>query len=105
MTKKVFHIKEKLHSFLFNKLTYICVYPGDSGKSHKPAYVVLVGTHADKANIRKTSNGDYSSKPAEELKQKVSDKFGNIFSLEETLLMIDCHAAGSPDIKTLKSVV
>ena len=67
--------------------------------------MVLVGTHADKANIRKTSSGDYSSKPAEELKQKVSDKFGNIFNLEETLLMIDCHAAGSPDIKTLKTVI
>ena len=87
------------------KIHYFFVDVGDSGKSHKPAYVVLVGTHADKANIRKTSNGDYSSKQTEELKQKVLDKFGNIFNLEETLLMIDCHAAGSPDIKTFKSVV
>jgi len=78
---------------------------GDSGKSHKPAFVVLVGTKADKADVRKTSTGEFSSKQAEELKQKVSEKFGHIFNFEETPLMIDCHAAGSPGIKTLKSVV
>ena len=77
--------------------------PGDSGKSHKPAYVLLVGTHADKA--RKTSSAEISSKPGEDLKQKISDKFGNIFNLEETLFQLDCHAAGSQDIKTLKTVI
>ena len=49
--------------------------PGDSGKSHKPAYVVLVGTHADKANIRKTSAGDFTSKQAEDLKLKIKGRY------------------------------
>ena len=66
---------------------------------------MLVGTHADKAKLRKTSAGDYTSKQAEELKQKVSEKFGNIFNLEDNLLMLDCHVAGSPDIKTFKTVL
>ena len=64
-----------------------------------------MGTKADKADVRKTSTGEFFSKQAEELKQKVSEKFGHIFNFEETPLMIDCHAAGSPGIKTLKSVV
>ena len=78
---------------------------GDSGKSHKPAYVVLVGTHADKASNRKTSSADISHKPAEELKQKISAKFGNIFNLEDTVFHLDCHAAGSQDMKNLKTVI
>jgi hypothetical protein len=44
---------------------------GDQGKSHKPAYVMLVGTHADMAPARKNSNGEFSSPTQGILREKV----------------------------------
>ena len=44
---------------------------GDEGKSHKPAYVMLVGTHADISHARKNSSGEYSSPTQGLLKEKV----------------------------------
>ena len=45
--------------------------PGDQGKSHKPAYVLLVGTHADLAPARKNSSGEFSSPTQGILREKV----------------------------------
>ena len=69
---------------------------GDNGKSHKPAYVVLVGTHADRLR---------TSPPAEDLRQKLLTKFGKIFNIEKTTLSLDAHAAGSQEMKTLKNLL
>ena len=44
---------------------------GDEGKSHKPAYVMLVGTHADESHARKNSAGEFSSPTQGVLKEKV----------------------------------
>ena len=69
---------------------------GDNGKSHKPAYVMLVGTHADRLR---------NAAPAEDLRQKLLTKFGNIFNIEKTTLCLDTHAAGSQEMKTLKNLL
>ena len=69
---------------------------GDQGRSHKPAYVVLVGTHADRLR---------ALTPSEEIRQKVLEKFGNIFNIEKTTLCLDSHAAGSQEMKTLKNIL
>jgi hypothetical protein len=69
---------------------------GDCGKSHKPAYVLLVATHADLARPgRKTSSGG----DTEELRRKVEERFGAVFSIEERVAVVDSHAASSPGIK------
>ena len=71
---------------------------GDSGRSHKPAYVMLVGTHLDLA--RKLGNVN-----TEELRSQVMDKFGHVFSLEENIITVDTLSAGSNDIKTFKNLL
>ena len=50
---------------------YGYVYLGDEGKSHKPAFVLLVGTHADLSHARKNSSGEFSSPTQGVLKEKV----------------------------------
>ena len=70
---------------------------GDNGKSHKPAYVVLVGTHADRLRSQ--------AGQADELRKKLNQKFGNIFNIEKTTLSLDTHAAGSQEMKTLKNLL
>jgi len=67
---------------------------GDCGRSHKPAFVVLVATHGDLAK-NKTSN--------EELRRKVESRFGNVFTLEDLSLVVDSHAASSQGLKALKA--
>ena len=74
---------------------------GDSGRSHKPAHVMLVATHAD--TTRSVNRGAHHS--LEELQTAVQTKFGHVFTLEEKILMIDSHAAGSQEIKTLKNML
>ena len=71
---------------------------GDSGRSHKPAHVMLVATHADTLRTRGAGT-------LEELNTTVQTRFGHVFTLEEKILMIDSHAAGSQEIKTLKNVL
>ena len=41
----------------------------------------------------------------DELNTTVQAKFGHIFTLEDKILMIDSHAAGSNEIKTLKNLL
>jgi death-associated protein kinase len=67
---------------------------GDCGRSHKPAFVVLVATHGDLAKS-KTSN--------EELRRKVEARFGNVFTVEDLSLVVDSHAASSQGLKALKA--
>jgi hypothetical protein len=61
--------EENFIFFLISVLIFVCL--GDQGKSHKPAYVVLVGTHADVAPARKNSNGEFTSPTQGILKEKV----------------------------------
>ena len=77
-------------------LSHLVLVTGDNGKSHKPAYVLLVGTHSDRTR---------SAAPAEDLRQKLLTKFGNIFNIEKTTLCMDAHAAGSQEMKTLKNLL
>ena len=77
-------------------LSHHVLVTGDNGKSHKPAYVLLVGTHSDRTR---------SAAPAEDLRQKLLTKFGNIFNIEKTTLCMDAHAAGSQEMKTLKNLL
>ena len=58
--------------------------------------MVLVGTHADRLR---------TLTPSEEIRQKVLEKFGNIFNIEKTALCLDSHAAGSQEMKTLKNIL
>ena len=69
---------------------------GDQGRSHKPAYVVLVGTHSDRLR---------AASPSEDIRHQVMEKFGNIFNIEKTTLYLDSHAAGSQEMKTLKNIL
>ena len=57
---------------------------------------MLVGTHADRLR---------NAAPAEDLRQKLLTKFGNIFNIEKTTLSLDTHAAGSQEMKTLKNLL
>ncbi len=61
--------EENFIFFFISVLIFVCA--GDQGKSHKPAYVVLVGTHADVAPARKNSNGEFTSPTQGILKEKV----------------------------------
>ena len=75
---------------------------GDSGRSHKPAYVMLVATHADTCRSRGAGQTD---KNLEEVRHVVEQKFGHVFTLENKILMIDANVAGSQEIKTLKNLL
>ena len=66
---------------------------GDCGRSHKPAHVMLVATHGDLARSRRP---DVEEK---ELRRKVEEKFGWVFNIEESVAVVDAHAASSPGIK------
>ena len=80
--------------------------PGDQGKSHKPAYVILVGSHADTApNSRKTSSGEFVNHTADTLRQKVGARFDTVFSIHPAVVLVDANAASSPAIKTLKTLM
>jgi hypothetical protein len=60
--------------------------------------VLLVATHADLARPgRKASNGGGAD--TEELRRKVEERFGAVFSIEESVAVVDTHAASSPGIK------
>jgi len=78
---------------------------GDQGKSHKPAYVILVGTHADSSNCRKISTGEFVSSQSAMLREKVGAKFEVVFSIHNQVLLVDGHAASSPALKALKTLV
>ena len=56
---------------------------------------MLVATHSDTVAPRKISQGD----GAEELRRKVDERFGAVFSIEETVAVVDAHAANSPGMK------
>ena len=73
---------------------------GDGGRSHKPAYVMLVATHMDTV---KRSGGQMVN--MEDLRRKVVDRFGHVFSLEENIITLDTHAAGSQEIKIFKNLL
>ena len=80
------------------------IYPlGDEGKSHKPAYVMLVGTHADLSHARKNSGGEFSSPTQGLLKEKVSRvKFlyiAEIYILKNTLVFGLGWPLGENEIK------
>jgi len=78
---------------------------GDEGKSHKPAYVMLIGTHADQSHARKNSAGEFSSPTQGVLKEKIMERFGRIFNLEESFLLLDANLPSSPGIKALKATI
>ena len=75
---------------------------GDSGRSHKPAYVMLLGSHMDTA---KRSSGATLAANMEKLRAEVMERFGHVFTVEETILMMDSVAAGSQEIKTFKHLL
>ena len=54
-----------------------------------------MATHSDAVAPRKTGQGD----GAEELRRKVDERFGAVFSIEETVAVVDAHAANSPGMK------
>ena len=72
---------------------------GDGGRSHKPASVMLVATHLDM--VKRSATGSH----VEELRRQVGNKFGHVFSLDENIVTLDSHAAGSQEIKTFKTML
>ena len=76
---------------------------GDSGRSHKPAYVVLVGSHMDTA--KRSQGGPALAANTERLRAEVIRNFGHVFTVEENILMMDGAAAGSQEIKTFKNLL
>ena len=76
---------------------------GDSGRSHKPAYVVLVGSHMDTA--KRSSGGPALTANTERLRAEVMRSFGHVFTVEENILMMDGVAAGSQEFKTFKNLL
>ena len=75
---------------------------GDGGRSHKPAYVMLVATHMD--TVKRSGPGGQMVN-MEDLRRQVVDRFGHVFSLEENIITLDTHAAGSQEIKTFKNLL
>ena len=76
---------------------------GDSGRSHKPAYVMLVGSHLDTA--KRISGAPALAANTEKLRLEVMERFGHVFTIEENILMMDSVAAGSQEIKTFKNLL
>ena len=59
---------------------------------------MLVGTHLDTAK-------KLGCTKTEELMDKVVARFSHVFTLEENIVMINSHAAGSQEIKTFKNLL
>jgi len=72
---------------------------GDTGRSHKPAYVVLVGTHLDVAGSKA------GLEQAAALTALVYPRFGHVFEMEPAVLCLDSHAANSQEVKKFKSLL
>ena len=64
--------------------------------------MILVGTHADKANCPKNARGEYVSPVASSIFAKVQQKFQYDFDIVERVFVMDAQVAMSTDIKALK---
>ena len=87
---------------------------GHKGKSSKPIRVLLVGTHADKANSNQTGSGSGFKKNAVgELTSSSIDKivgdiltdFGNVCDIHAHAFILDANSSNSPGFKAFKQTI
>ena len=64
--------------------------------------MILVGSHADKANCPKNARGEYVSPVASSIFAKVQQRFQYDLDLVERVFVMDAQVAMSSDIKALK---
>ncbi|XP_075209802.1 death-associated protein kinase 1-like [Lycorma delicatula] len=76
---------------------------GPCGKTANTAYVMLVGTHADKTRLGRNSHGEYCSLQAQVLVKQLREKFSATFEIYPTVVLLDAQAAHSTGIKQLKT--
>ena len=80
----------------------VILFSGHCGRLQSRAKVILVGTHADKANCPKNARGEYVSPVASSIFAKVQQKFQHDLDIVERVFVMDAQVAMSTDIKALK---
>ena len=80
-------------------------FPGPSGRSQKPARILLVGTHPDSISCRKNVVGEFTSPEVDSLMGKVLNEFGNVFNVHAHIFLIDANVSSSPSMKSFKTAL
>jgi len=78
---------------------------GPCGKSHKPARILLVGTHPDTANCRKNVVGEYKCQDTDIILGKILNEFGNVFNIHAHAFLIDANVSNSASMKAFKTAL
>nr|XP_061811567.1 death-associated protein kinase 1-like isoform X1 [Nerophis lumbriciformis] len=73
------------------------------GRVQQPLAVVLVGTHADLADVPRSFSGEFSYNKERALLKEVRSRFGNDLQISDKLFVMDAGAPNSKDIKLLRN--
>ncbi|XP_061135012.1 death-associated protein kinase 1 isoform X2 [Syngnathus typhle] len=73
------------------------------GRVQQPLVVVLVGTHADLADVPRSFSGEFSYNKERALLKEVRSRFGNDLQISDKLFVMDAGASNSKDVKLLKN--
>ncbi|XP_077457150.1 death-associated protein kinase 1 [Stigmatopora argus] len=73
------------------------------GRVQQPLAVVLVGTHADLADVPRSFSGEFSYNKERALLKEVRSRFGNDLQISDKLFVMDAGAPNSKDMKLLRN--
>ncbi len=76
---------------------------GPAGRPPWPTKIVLVATHADKANCAKNTKAEFFSPDASMLLNTVREKYQNDFDISDQIFVVDAHLAMSGEFKSLRT--
>ena len=78
-------------------------YSGPIGRLPWPARVLLVATHADKADCVRNTHGELENPDAYVLLATIKQKYESDLFMQDEIFLVDAHLAMSQDLKSFRA--